>query len=164
MRFENTLCYHLIQKHYMDKKAKRSGIPYMNHIDEGLLILEHINATDVAKDAYCIHPILQSDESLRDNMHFVSEVDYETLIVTMEYRNVANRYLSNRRLENPADIYLGPMKDVHDMLVADKLQNYKDFVLYHRDSHARSAELELYFNNWFSRLKISEEMVQEYSQ
>lgn len=40
------------------------------------------------------------------------------------------------------------------MLVADKVQNYKDFSLYHADTHPRAKELERYFQNWFCRLNI----------
>ena len=42
------------------------------------------------------------------------------------------------------------------MLIADKIQNKKDFELYHKGSHPRSMELDHYFNNWLKRLNISE--------
>ncbi len=34
----------------------------MNHIDEGLFILKKIGASELAKRAYAIHPILQGDD------------------------------------------------------------------------------------------------------
>jgi hypothetical protein len=44
--------YFLIYEYYKDKKAKRSGVPYMNHIDEGLIILNKINASEDAKKGF----------------------------------------------------------------------------------------------------------------
>ena len=47
------------------------------------------------------------------------------------------------------------------MLIADKIQNRKDFELYHLGKHERSSELEQYFKNWLERLNITEEFYQE---
>ena len=149
-------CYNIISKYYGDKCAKRSGVRYMNHIDEGMQILDRINASTVAFCAYCLHPILQDDETLEANMELVKDVDYKTLTTVMEYRNVANRGLSCYQVDNPEHIYLGPLKDVHDMLVADKVQNRKDFLKYHLDTHPKSKELDRYFRNWLRALNITE--------
>ena len=40
------------------------------------------------------------------------------------------------------------------MLIADKVQNYKDFLLYHYGIHERSNQLNQYFINWLSYLGI----------
>lgn len=148
--------YMLINNYYGNKRAKRSGVLYMNHIDEGLLILEAIGASLTAKKAYCIHPILQEDTTLAQNISWMQNVDYHTLITAMEYRNVANRGLSCYQVDNPDHIYLGPLKDVHDMLIADKVQNRKDFIKYHLGSHPKSEELDRYFLNWLRALKVTE--------
>ena len=47
------------------------------------------------------------------------------------------------------------------ILIADKIQNRKDFELYHLGKHERSDELDSYFKNWLERLNISEEFYQE---
>jgi hypothetical protein len=47
------------------------------------------------------------------------------------------------------------------MLIADKIQNRKDFELYHLGKHERSSELDSYFKNWLERLDITEEFYQE---
>jgi len=114
--------------------------------------------------AYCIHPLFQSNEDLKKNFHLLSTMDIPTEIVAlaMEYRKTANAYLSTRTIENISDIELSPLDDVNEMLVADKVQNKKDFIVHHRGSHERSAELEVYFDNWLTRLGISDKMYQQY--
>ena len=47
------------------------------------------------------------------------------------------------------------------MLLADKIQNRKDFERYHKGTHQRSAELEQYFKNWLTRLGVSQEFYAE---
>ena len=47
--------------------------------------------------------------------------------------------------------------DVRHLLVADKIQNYKDFMKYHFGKHERTKELFQYFNNWFDFLDINYE-------
>jgi len=44
-------------------------------------------------------------------------------------------------------------EEVKQMLIADRAQNYKDFMLHHCGKHERSGELYKYFNNWFELLK-----------
>ena len=46
--------------------------------------------------------------------------------------------------------------------IADKIQNRKDFELYHELTHPRSKELIQYFKNWLEKLGVSEEAYQEY--
>ena len=43
-------------------------------------------------------------------------------------------------------------KDCCDMLLADKLQNRKDFRLYHLGKHERTKELDHYFDLWIDYL------------
>lgn len=149
-------CYELIFRYYGDKCAKRSGVRYMNHIDEGILILGALDASSEARAAYCLHPILQDDDTLQANMALVEHIDTRTVITAMEYRNVANRGLSCFQVDDPGTIYLGPLKDVHDMLIADKVQNRKDFLKYHLGTHPKSKELDRYFRNWLRALNVTE--------
>jgi hypothetical protein len=71
----------------------------------------------------------------------------------MEYRRVANAYLSKREIKSLDDIELSPLHEVNQMLWADKLQNQKDFRLYHMGKHERSDILEQYFINWINKLE-----------
>lgn len=47
------------------------------------------------------------------------------------------------------------------MLVADKVQNRKDFKRYHEGTHDRSRELAYYFDLWLTVLQISPERYEE---
>lgn len=146
----------VIQDYYGDQKAKRSGVPYINHIYEGLDVLRYLGAQDTVLDAYALHPIFQDDETLEDNLYHIWEIDKEVLVLCMEYRNVANRGLNCYQIDNPAHIYLGPLSSVRTMLIADKVQNRKDFLTYHLGSHPKSIELDIYFKNWLRALEINE--------
>lgn len=153
--------YIFISEYYGDQKTNRSDIHFMNHIDEGLYILNKLNVSTNVKDAYCLHPVLQNDNDLLKCVDLLEHIDTRVIINAMEYRSVANEYLSNRTITELSEIRLSPLKDVNDMLIADKIQNYKDFELYHKDTHPRSKELTQYFENWLLRLNISKEFYNE---
>lgn len=145
--------FETINEFYAQKCAERSGVPYMAHIMEGLNVLEAIGATDEAKYAYMLHPIFQSNEAIKDLSKYAHIADPYVLALCMEYRRVANAYLSKRKIESLTEIELSPLKEVNDMLIADKVQNYKDFQLY-QQNHPRYEELECYFENWIERLQV----------
>ena len=153
--------YKLITDYYGEAKAKRSGVRYMNHIDEGLVILKWIGASVEAMRAYCVHPIYQGDSDLAYN-HNNYKIDSNIMMLVMEYRSVANEYLSKRHVYHLEDIRLSPLKDVNDMLIADKVQNYKDFEIYHKGKHERSNILDQYFRNWLITLGIEGDQYAEF--
>lgn len=85
----------------------------------------------------------------------------------MEYRSQANAWLSDKVIKVPlmgigptthcvpnGVPTPGPLADVRDMLIADKIQNYKDFIIYHRGTHPRSDELDTYFEAWLRVLRV----------
>ncbi len=147
--------YRLISIHYGDRVAKRSQVPLMNHINEGLIVLNRISATDAAKKAFCLHPLVQADVDLKEHLpRFGYDANPYVLALAMEYRSVANEYLSHRKINSIDEIRLSPLFEVNDMLVADKVQNLKDFMTYHYGKHPRSEELFEYFQNWMDRLDI----------
>ena len=144
--------YEKIKKHYGRAITNRSKVPLINHIDEGLKIMEILNASQEAKDAYCLHPLLQSDEDFRNHYKDdFSGISTSAIILAVEYRRVANSYLSTGNLEDFSGF---TTTDIFHMLYADKVQNEKDFKLYHEGNHPRSNELREYFNNWFVLLGI----------
>jgi hypothetical protein len=158
-RFTTTREYRAIEREYGARHAARSGVLYMNHIDEGLGVLRHFHASDHARRAWCLHPLVQTDDALARSYPRLTELteDPQVLTLALEYRNIANAYLSHRQVDSVDDIALGPLADVADMLRADKVQNYKDFLLHHRDSHPRRDALDRYFRLWLERLGISRE-------
>jgi hypothetical protein len=158
--------YHAIQAFYRDRRAQRSGVLYMQHINEGLLVLGAIRATLPVCQAYCLHPIVQGDTELATAFQPASvlyqyPIDLHAVALAMEYRWVANSYLSQRTIHSLDDLQLSPLADVQQMLIADKVQNRKDFERYHRDTHPRAQALDQYFRNWLAALEISETRYQE---
>lgn len=145
--------YATIKKFYGDRTAKRSGLPLMNHIDEGLAILENLNASETEMAAFCLHPIVQNNE----DVDFVTSMS--TLKLAEEYRDKANAYLC--RPENDSVIFTEQLipklgetmsQSCRRLLFADKLQNQKDFLIYHAATHERRRNLRLYFNLWLQYL------------
>jgi hypothetical protein len=159
-----TVAYNLIVEHYAMQCAKRSKVPLINHINEGLIILNMLGESQRAKDAFCIHPMLQHDKDLSANWkEVVDSCDSETIMLAMEYRSVANDFLSDKVTSATfSDIRLSPIPAVNNMLIADKVQNRKDFEIYHLGTHARSNELDKYFKIWLQRLGVSKVQYEEY--
>lgn len=171
--------YKIISEYYGEQKAVRSGVLYMNHIDEGLAILNWTGLSTVSHDhvfaAYCYHPILQMDDDLLFNVtqmslqssncvSMIGRMSREAIVYAMEYRSVANEYLSKRVINSMEEIRISPLRAVNWMLIADKVQNRKDFELYHEGKHQRSEELDHYFKMWLKRLNVTEERYREYKE
>ena len=160
--------YLAIREFYSDRCSERSGVPYINHIDEGLAILDAIGASIDAKRAYCLHPVVQSDSDFEVAFEPKSvlnrfDIDRHALALAVEYRSVANAYLSSRVIQSTSEIRLSPLADVNDMLIADKIQNRKDFLIHHAETHPRAQQLSQYFDHWLKRLGISSARCDELS-
>jgi len=156
--------YQAIKTFYGGGVTKRYNIPLMNHIDEGLQILGRISTGVLVQQAFCIHPLLQSDENLKETLYKAGDIDIESLgvrpaILAMEYRNQLNRFSSktfdkggsaDRRTAKVNELKSIMVNNplLHAMAVADKVQNRKDFEKYHKGNHPRSKELVDYFYYW----------------
>ena len=166
----DTNAFEAISQLYGDRKAERSDLPLMNHIVEGLAIMAaHAPGEPYlfdAMQAYCLHPMLQTDEALQENHHLMRFHAPHAVLFAMEYRWRANNWLSDKvgfQNYNAGGRSLltakgkpdpGKLAPVQLMLVADKVQNYKDFLTHHSDTHPRRRELHLYFNTWLKYLNI----------
>jgi hypothetical protein len=153
--------YKIIEETYGDRIAIRSQQLLMNHIDEGLWVLEQFGCDENTKQAYALHPLVQEDNDLREFYSKTPEVNAKHLLLAMEYRRVANAYLSYREISSIKEIELSSLPEVNCMLIADKVQNYKDFLLYHKDTHPRREALDQYFRNWHERLNIPKHLVSQ---
>lgn len=160
-----------IKEFYGDTKAERTGVPYINHIKEGLYILTEIGATQEAKEAYCLHPIYQTLK--RPEEHEIVQKYYHTFNshseeLAKEYARVANAYLCKRHFKSAEDeITLSEYPEVNDMLIADKVQNRKDFERHYetqtdKEVFDRSERLSQYFKNWTKALGLTEEEYEDY--
>lgn len=155
--------YKAIAAHYGERTARRSGVPLIHHIDQGIAILEAIGASERAIRAFCVHPLVQADADLAASYPRVGELsdDPHVIVLALEYRNIANATLSTRAIARAADIPLSPLPEVNQMLVADKVQNRSDFLVHHAASHPRAGELARYFELWLERLGVDEEKYRE---
>lgn len=159
MNIYDTQEYADIVVYYGQLRAKRSGVKLINHINEGLELLEHLDAHIDAKKAFCLHPIFQNDTDFLLNYGRIFEYSRPVISLVMEYRNKANSYLCVEQTDdyNVATINhcIGSLHpQVRLMLIADKIQNKKDFDIYHLGTHSRSTKLSNYFHNWLVLLDV----------
>jgi hypothetical protein len=172
----NWMEYKQIEAFYGDRQAERSGLFLMNHIDEGVKILRELPYSHrwsaVEQGAFMLHPLLQADADFAENLTKLwietspqgwpkeqrGHLGGEELLLAVEYRNIANQFLSPMEdhpgYEDHTKIVLSPIAAVNRMLIADKVQNYKDFLAHHED-HPRAEWLERYFQQWFKRLGVT---------
>lgn len=151
--------YKLISKFYGKKVAARSKVPLINHINEGLEILEAIGASKASALGFCLHPLVQDKKQLKKTLDddLLISCSFEAINAAFEYRYIANAYLCEASTDgwNTDKLHnlLSPICDtIRDMLIADKIQNRKDFLLYHATTHSRAPQLLWYFNNWIDFL------------
>lgn len=164
--------YETINAFYKSKKTSKN-VPYINHINEGIIHLEEMKVSNDTINAFILHPLAQcvnlkgADAKViltqkEMDKHF-NIYDIEPIIAyeLLMYRKFANAYLCRPETDdytfNDAFEVIKDLKNdqsVLKMLVADKLQNYKDFVIYRKNDHKRSKELETYFNYWLLSLII----------
>lgn len=150
-----------IRASYGERRAERSGVLLMHHVEEGLAILDALDARIVAKQAFCLHPLVQMDEDLARAFTTGGaldgvRVDPLALAIALEYRRCANAHLSRHAPETLQHVSFAPFDDVKHMLIADKVQNRRDFDRHHAATHERAAELTAYFARWLALLGVDE--------
>jgi hypothetical protein len=126
----DTAEYRLVEAVLGDEREAGSEAFRMNYIDEGLAVLTYLGASGLAKRAFCLVPLVQEDAALAKYFDAISGAldgipgGTATLARAMEYRSVANAWLPG--MPAPAGpLRLSPLKDVNDMLIADKVYRRK---------------------------------------
>ena len=130
--------------------ARRSGLPYIKHIDDGLTILKNLTTDVLILQAYTLHPIIQSDVDYVEGSKFLVEAGVHPIVLMLlgEYRKTANAYLPRDPPRLPA---ISPDRRVNLMLYVDKIQNMSDVCQYNKDIKDLPHYLE-YFTNWLKAL------------
>ena len=162
--------YHAIRDHYAERVAEGSDVPLMQRIEEGLIILGELDASEDAMRAFCLQPLFLADDDLvRHGQDFMDRVEANPFVImlVMEYRSRANAWTSDMvhlAAPEPKPVVLdelfygqpsaGPIKAVKEMLIADKVQGRKAFIRHDRGRHPRSDELDLYFDRWLVALGV----------
>jgi hypothetical protein len=164
--------YEEVSKFYGDRQAERSGLPYMQHIDEGLYILAKLGGTDAAQRAFALHPLIQGRDDYQDSVNkgvldrafrHGRRESAEAVALAIEYRFIANSYTSRMPESESYKIVRSPLKQVNLMLKADKIQNYKDALLNVIPKYPEEAErLVKYFNHYMEWFEISTVEFQEW--
>jgi hypothetical protein len=137
--------------------AKRSGISYFEHIREGVEILKAIGAPLLAQQAFALHPIIQKTEDFAKNFDRLAFCDCKAVALAVEYRWVANLGVRAIVKANNWEVMLAELPLVNQMLIADKVQNRKDFRAYFDRAHPDYEDLDRYFNAWLRALGVTEE-------
>lgn len=169
---EDSNPYVTISKYLGDEVTWKSKKFKMDHIDEGLAIMEIRNASKYAKSAFCLHPMMQDDCDLRKHRSGKglslpdSMVPMRVLINVMDFRSVANEYklfsYPRKKIKSVYDIRKSPLKDVDEMLIADKVQDRKDFEVY--GVYGDEKDHAEYFKNWLERLDIKDVDYKKYKE
>lgn len=157
--------YTVINDYYGNDRAKRSGIPFINHIQEGLNVL-YTRQNEVDSDvsrAFCLHPIFQDpfffDLTTRSKIGNLA-LDPVIVCLAMEYREIANAHL----VKNHGESYkISSSWEVNEMLIADKIQNYKDFQATYVGTPEEYKTRDEYFKNWLARLEVSLDTYKEHA-
>lgn len=153
--------YIAIKRWYGARKAKRSTVPLINHIDEGIDLLRDMGASDLAVRAFCLHPLAQDESAIAQDWLHNRNFSRKAIELAKQYARIAGSFLCNPETDHYtiADLrrVVGSLSQamIH-MLVADKIQNEKDFELYHKGKHERSEQLAHYFDLWVEYLEVCE--------
>lgn len=166
-----SLAIQLVSEFYGDDRAERTGIPYINHIHEGISILKDLGASEEVQDAYALHPIFQMVSKPDEHPLLVNLGEYlesYPVFLAREYKKTANAYLCKPHYRSPDDkIKLSEHPDVNLMLIADKIQNRKDFETHYENQEDKEVfghadRLAQYFRNWLRALNVTEEEYEHY--
>lgn len=144
------------------------GEPRINHIEDGLVLLAHLNASRDAARAFCLHPIVQQPGFGPDarNMLLSEHISRLVLIFTMEYRAIANGLVigmvNHPGFRDEKQVRLSKFAEVNHMLIADRTQQYNVFLKHKNDFHPGDVKThEQYYKTWLAALGVDAHDFQE---
>ena len=112
----------------------------------------------IVQQAFALHPLVQPDEELQKHFELLAGCDPIAVALAMEYRWVANNGVRRVVANNGWKITLSIFPVINQMLVADKVQNRKDFLAtFDRNDSANFIELNRYFDAWLYALNVTDE-------
>lgn len=162
--------YGAILRAYNGRRARRSDLPYMRHIDQGFEVLKALTTDTDAWRAWFVHPLFQLDEffyGIASGLGTpigplsMSEIvaNPRVVVLAMEYRAIANAYLPIHEKRAPRWPKLSTIDVVNRMLIADKIQNWRDArrFVYPKVTQAEAYVLDDYFMSWLDALQVDEE-------
>jgi len=164
---ENYEEYKLAERILTPLQARRAGVSYFTHVKQGLAIMDayvqHEDYPAIAYDpiieklAFCLHPLIQKVEDFKDNYYELKVCNPLCVALAVEYRWTANLGLRPILEANGSSISLSEFNAVNLMLIADKVQNYYEFLKYARPQLIKEDKrIDLYFRHWLSRLDIDD--------
>jgi hypothetical protein len=152
-----SLEYEKIYEYYGDRRANRSGVRLMDHVEQGTRLLQTMGAGRDRISAFYLHPIFQDAEAYAA---FVPQGhDPWVLMLATDYRYVANAYLPKHPSQIPQ---ASELWRVNQMLIADKVHNRWQFEKYLRGKIPNSDRLDEYFAQWLTALTVNENQYNEY--
>ena len=161
MAIEQTREWEIARRVLEPVHARRTGISHFQHVREGVRILQTLSAPLISQQAFTLHPLIQKTDDFVNNLALLEGCDARAVALAVEYRWVANQGVRQRVRENGWQITLSSFPAVNQMLLADKVQNRKDFLLHFPPSHPDFDELVRYFGCWMEALGVSEERYRE---
>lgn len=163
--------YIQIRKFYAGRTCKRTGVAHIEHIDQGLRILDDLNAPQDTKRAWCLHPLAQAVTSGSDrkdkNVGAYLLGRWRNRVAAtraFDYALSADQVLSRDPLHRFDNIVKPTLASTYMMLVADKIQNY-----HHFESEWDSFDpqdryrLSTYFDRWHDVLSLNPDQVGYYT-
>lgn len=164
---ENSEEYKLAERILTPLQARRAGVSYFTHVKQGLAIMNaYVENEDypvivydpiIEKRAFCLHPLIQKVEDFKDNYYELNVCNPLCVALAVEYRWTANLGLRPILEANGCSITLSDFPAVNLMLVADKVQNYYEFLKYGEPKFSKEdARIDLYFRRWLERLDIDD--------
>ena len=157
MKKENKLIeYTIIESYYGDTKAERSGETYITHINEGLKLLDTLKASPLAKAAFCLHPIVQSDTDfarlIASDSPIFARANFKAWVLATEYRRWSMMFTTDSSVAPKITITDANIKN---MLIADKVQNMIALQRNRKKYDANEFKrLNSYFNSWMDILGV----------